>query len=111
MAALINRHGFYDWVVQRVSALLIGAYTVFLLAFFLLHCPMNYTVLSALFSNLMMKIATFLVLIAVLWHAFIGLWTVFTDYIKNNVVRLLLEIVLIVVLLGYFAWCLSALQF
>ncbi len=104
-----NHRGFYDWIVQRVSAVLIGIYAVFITAFFLMHSPMNYTVLNDLFSHLTMKIATFVVLIAILWHAWIGLWTVFTDYVKNGAVRLLLEVVLIVVLVSYFAWCMAAL--
>ena len=107
---VINRRGFHEWIVQRVSAVLIGIYAVFLFAFILMHSPMHFSVWSGLFSNIAMKMATFVVLIAILWHAWIGLWTVFTDYVKNNVVRLLLEIVVIIALLSYMAWCLDALM-
>jgi len=56
-----------------------------------------------------MKMATLVILIAVLWHAWIGLWTVFTDYVKNGLVRLFLETVVFVALLGYLVWCVDAL--
>lgn len=104
-----NHRGFYDWIVQRVSAVLIGAYVIFIVAFILTHQPLIYPVWHSLFSHLLMKIATFLVVIAILWHAWIGLWTVFTDYIKCGFLRLFLEILLVLVLLSYFAWCLDAL--
>lgn len=109
MVAKINRRGFHEWVVQRVSAVLIGIYAVFLFAFIFTHSPIDFSIWNALFSNLVMKIATFVVLIAILWHAWIGLWTVFTDYVKNNAVRLLLEVLVILALLSYFAWCVDAL--
>jgi succinate dehydrogenase / fumarate reductase membrane anchor subunit len=109
MVAKSNHRGFYEWIVQRVSAVLIGAYGVFIFAFLLCHQPMQYAVWHGLFSHLVMKIATFVVLLAILWHAWIGLWTVFTDYVKCGVLRLFLEILLVLVLLSYFAWCLDTL--
>jgi succinate dehydrogenase / fumarate reductase membrane anchor subunit len=104
-----NCRGFYEWIVQRVSAVLIGAYAVFLTVFFFTHDPMDFLIWKGLFSHVAVKIATIVVLIAVLWHAWIGLWTVFTDYVKNGAVRLLLEILVILALLSYMAWCLDAL--
>lgn len=104
-----NCRGFYEWIVQRVSAVLIGVYAVFLTAFFFSHAPMDFLIWKELFSHVAMKVATIVVLIAVLWHAWIGLWTVFTDYVKNGAVRLLLEVLVILALLSYMAWCLDAL--
>src|SRR3990167_6186884 len=105
-----DRRGFHEWIVQRVSAVLIGIYAVFLFAFILTHSPIHFPAWSDLFASAAMKVATFVVLIAILWHAWIGLWTVFTDYVKNGVVRLLLEILVIVALMGYFVWCIDALH-
>lgn len=105
---MVDRRGFHEWIVQRVSAVLIGIYAAFIFAFFFTHRPMHFPVWNELFSYVVMKIATVVVLIAILWHAWIGLWTVFTDYVKNGAVRLLLEIAVIIALLGYMAWCLDA---
>lgn len=109
MVTKSNHRGFYEWIVQRVSAVLIGVYAVFMFAFLLMHSPVSFSDWSGLFSVLPMKIATVIVLIAILWHAWIGLWTVFTDYVKNGAVRLLLEILVILALLSYFIWCVDAL--
>lgn len=104
-----NNRGLHDWIVQRASAVIIGAYAIFLLIYLFCHQPLQYFVLSDLFSSVTMKVATFLVLIAVLWHAWIGLWTVFTDYVKNKAVRLLLQALVILLLLSYCFWCLAVL--
>ena len=109
MVMQTNRRGFFEWIVQRVSAILIGAYTVFLLAFFVTHHPLHYLAWDNLFSSVLMRIATVLVVLAIVWHAWIGLWTVFTDYVKCGCVRLLLEIMVAILLLGYVVWCLDAL--
>lgn len=107
---MVNSHrGFYDWIIQRVSALLIGAYAIGIAVFFLMHSPMHFSVWKHLFSQLTMKIATVLVVIAVLWHAWIGLWTVLTDYVKCGYARLLLEILIILTLFGFLVVCLDAL--
>jgi len=104
MVAQVNRRGLTEWIAQRVTAILIGIYTLFLVIYFLAHHPLSYTVFHNLFSNLAMKIVTIIVLLSILWHAWIGLWTVFTDYVKNRAVRLLLEILVILLLIVYVAW-------
>ncbi|EKD77950.1 MAG: succinate dehydrogenase membrane anchor subunit [uncultured bacterium] len=104
-----NHRGFYEWIVQRVTAILIGCYAVFLLSYLLLHQPLNYATWRDLFSCLWIKITSVIVLMAILWHAWIGLWTVFTDYVKCGVLRLILEILVILALASYLIWCVDAL--
>lgn len=104
-----NTRGLFEWIVQRVSAILIGAYTIFILSFLINHSPLQYLAWENLFSSVWMRVATIVVVVAILWHAWIGLWTVFTDYVKCGCIRLFLEAVLAIVLLGYLAWCLDAL--
>lgn len=108
MGLKVNNRGLLEWIVQRTSAVLIGAYAIFLLVFFVAHQPLNYLEWNHLFSCVIMRVITIIVVLAILWHAWIGLWTVLTDYVKNGFVRLLLEIALILLLLGYFLWCLDA---
>lgn len=104
MVVQVNRRGLIDWIAQRVTAILVGIYTLFLVIYFLAHHPLSYNVFHNLFSNLAMKIVTFIVLLSILWHAWIGLWTVFTDYVKNRPIRLILEILVSLLLIVYLAW-------
>jgi len=99
-----NHRGLRDWIVQRITAVLLGVYTIFILSYLLCNKPVNYVQWYTLFHHPVMKVVTFIVLLSVMWHAWIGLWTVFTDYVKNAAVRLSLEALLIVLLLAYLAW-------
>jgi succinate dehydrogenase / fumarate reductase membrane anchor subunit len=94
-----TRNGLGDWLLQRVSALVIGAYAIFLAVFFLAHCPMTYATWKSLFSCLWFEIFTTLVLFSIVGHAWVGIWTVLTDYIKCASLRVVLEVLMILFLL------------
>ena len=100
----LTRNGLSDWLLQRVSAVMMLVYTVFLLFFLCLHPNLQYLEWKALFVTPFMKIVSVLVLLSLLAHAWIGLWIVFTDYVKCIVVRLILQILVILLLLGYLIW-------
>ena len=100
----LTRSGLRDWLIQRVSAILIAAYVVFLVGFILFHPALNYACWSALFHNNVMRIATLFVLIAILLHTYIGMWTIFTDYLKNTMVRLIAQIIVFMCLLAFVSW-------
>ena len=108
---MVNRGGLQDWLIQRTSALLIGAYAVFLSIYWVFHNPLNYVVWHTLFGNKWMKIATLVVTISIVWHAWIGLWTIFTDYITNKAFRFFIESILLAVLLCYILWVILILWF
>ena len=94
-----TRNGLGDWLLQRVSALIMAVYVIFLVSFFIIHCPMTYATWKGLFSCLWFQSLTTVVLFSLLAHAWVGLWTVFTDYVKNAGLRVVLEIALILFLL------------
>ena len=104
-----SRRGYKDWSVQRFSAVLIGAYALFMVVFLLNTPHITYIDWIMLFSHLWVRVATVMVVLAVCWHAWIGLWTVFTDYVKCGILRLFLEVGLVIVLVGYLVWCLDIL--
>jgi succinate dehydrogenase / fumarate reductase membrane anchor subunit len=75
------RSGLADWMVQRVSAVILAAYTLFLLGYVVLNPGMGYAEWHALFSNNAMRILSLLTLVALCAHAWIGIWTISTDYL------------------------------
>ncbi len=109
MVAHVDRSGLRDWLVQRVTAVLIGAYALLIYIYIICHPGITYDQWHALFSHLAMKMFTFVVLLSILWHAWIGLWTVFTDYVKNRPIRLVLETVVCLVLIAFLAWTIEIL--
>lgn len=103
-ATSYSGNGLRDWLVQRVSAVILGAYTVFMFGYFCCNPDFSQAALQGLFSNVCMKVATLITLLALILHAWIGIWTIFTDYVKPVCVRLFLEVAVILALVWYFIW-------
>lgn len=101
MATSLGRSGLQDWLIQRVSALILGSYTIFLLGFWLWPANQNYVAWHDLFVSKTMKYITLLVLLAMLAHAWVGLWVITTDYIKHLWLRLSVQLCACVLLLFY----------
>jgi len=96
--------GLRDWLVQRYTAVFLGIYTLFLVGFVLMHNELTYEDWLALFASPFMQICTLFALVCVAFHAWVGLWTVLTDYVKPLFLRYLLEGVIIFTLFGYVVW-------
>ena len=103
----LTASGVRDWLVQRVTALMIFFYVLGTTAYVGMHSPLTYEAWHALFACQKMKVVTTLVLLSVLWHAWIGLWTVFTDYVSHKGLRLLLTTCVIIFLIYNLVWGLA----
>lgn len=100
----LTGNGLKDWLIQRVSAVYLAVYALFLFGFLLFHPHISYETWAGLFSCSMFKIASILALVSVLLHAWVGLWTVTTDYLACTVLRLSVQLVILAWLLGQFIW-------
>lgn len=107
----LGRSGVYDWLIQRVSAVIMALYTVFIVAYLLLTPELDYGQWQALFGQLWMRVFTLMTLLSIVTHAWIGLWSVVTDYLtertmggKGTVLRLLAQVLLAVVAVTYTLW-------
>lgn len=99
-----SRSGLRDWLMQRVTAVIIAAFAVTLLSFMFTHMPLTQTLWQQFFSGLPVKILAFLSALSIVVHAWIGMWTVYTDYVKPAGVRLLLQILTILALMALLVW-------
>jgi succinate dehydrogenase / fumarate reductase membrane anchor subunit len=102
-------YGFRDWLSQRVTALLMAVYTLLLLAQIILGGPLGYDSWAGIFSRQWMKVATFVVIVALAWHAWVGVRDVAMDYIKPVGVRLLMQVAAIAWLVGCAGWAVQVL--
>ncbi len=99
-----GRSGLADWLMQRVTAVIMLAYTLCLLGFFLTNSNIDYATWHALFQGTTMRIFSFLALLSIAAHAWIGMWTVATDYIKPTGIRVIYHVVVILALFAYVVW-------
>lgn len=100
----LSRSGLRDWLLQRVSAVIIVAYVAMIVSFFFMNSPMKMDVWQSFFAHQPVKIATFLALFSVVIHAWVGMWTVYTDYVKCSRIRLFLQVFTIFALLSLVVW-------
>jgi succinate dehydrogenase / fumarate reductase membrane anchor subunit len=99
-----GQNGAVDWLWQRISAVILGLYVLVLMSYIILHPSLDFTTWHTLFSTTWMRIFTFLALLCLVIHSWIGIWTVLTDYIKPLTLRLLLQIALVFSLIIYMVW-------
>jgi succinate dehydrogenase / fumarate reductase membrane anchor subunit len=105
----VNHQGLRDWFIQRVSAAVMAIYTVGMVSFFLLHRDLDFATWHALFAHTSIKVVTLVVVGALLWHAWIGIWTIVTDYIKVKWLSLLVIVAVFFILAASFFWTLMIL--
>lgn len=97
--------GLRDWLAQRVTAVLMALFTlVLLLQVVLSSGPMGYEQWAGIFAAQWMKFLTFSVIIAMLYHVWVGMRDIWMDYIKPVGIRLTLHVFTIVWLLGCAGW-------
>ena len=102
-------YGLRDWLIQRITAVLMAAYSVALAAYLLLQPYLNYDVWTGLFSSQPMRAFTLLFLLSVFYHAWIGIRDIVMDYVKPAGVRLAVHVLVILVSLLYAIWAVQIL--
>ena len=103
--------GSRDWIVQRFGAVVLALYSIVLLGFFLTHGNVDFFEWSAFMTSLPMRLFSLVAIIALAGHAWVGMWTVFTDYITTSKIgskatglRLALQALMIAAILVYVFW-------
>lgn len=100
----LSRNGLRDWLVQRFTAVMLCLYVVALAGFFLTHSHLSYDTWRNFWACSSIRFASILVLFSLVGHIWVGMWTVFTDYIKCPRLRLFLYVLLAIYLLGIVVW-------
>ena len=103
-------YGLRDWLSQRVTAALMALFTVVVLAQLLLKKgPVGYDLWAGIFSAQWMKVLTFVIIVALLYHVWVGMRDIWMDYVKSVAVRLSLQVFTIVWLVGCAGWAIQVL--
>jgi succinate dehydrogenase / fumarate reductase, membrane anchor subunit len=102
-------YGFRDWLSQRVTAVLMAIFTLVLIAQVLFGGPMDYYKWSGIFASQWMKVLTFIVIVSLAYHVWVGMRDVWMDYVKPVGVRLALQVLTIAWLVGCAGWAVQVL--
>ena len=102
-------YGWRDWLVQRVSAVVMTVYTLLILGLLLWHGGLDQAAWKAIFASNAFRLATFIFMVALLWHAWVGVRNILMDYVKPVAVRLTLQVSVIMLLVAYLGWTIQIL--
>lgn len=80
--------GLRAWVLQRITAIYLGLFTLYLLALMLAGGHGDWRHWRDLFAQLLMSVATLLYVLALLLHAWIGMRDVLLDYVRPLALRI-----------------------
>jgi len=105
----LSRSGLSDWVLQRVSAVILATYAVFIVGYLLCTPELTFGQWKELFSMTSVRIYTLLAVLAMVAHAWVGLWTIATDYIKPALIRFLFNAGVIGTLFVLVVWSIEIL--
>ena len=98
-------HGLRDWLLQRVTAVYLGCYVVYLILHFFLQPLQGYEQWRAWIGQPLIAIASAGFILAILLHGWVGIRDVIFDYIHSVSLRLMLLslIGLLLVACGFWA--------
>ena len=102
-------YGLSDWLSQRFTALIMAIFTIVVLAQLLIGGPIDYYKWSGIFARQWMKVLTFVVIVSMLWHVWVGVRDIWMDYVKSMGVRLGLQVLTIAWLVGCAGWAVQVL--
>lgn len=108
-ATSFSRNGLSDWLIQRVSAIILLVYVLFLLGFLVTSNQLGFQEWQEYIRSTPMRIFSVLALLSLLAHAWIGLWTVATDYVKNTSMRMFVHGVYSLILIAMLVWGIDSL--
>jgi succinate dehydrogenase / fumarate reductase membrane anchor subunit len=102
-------YGLRDWLSQRVTATLMALFTVAVIVQVLLPGEMGYDKWAGIFAAQWMKVLTFVVIVSLLYHVWVGVRDVWMDYVKPVGIRLVLQVFTLVWLVGCAGWAIQVL--
>jgi len=102
-------YGLRDWLLQRLTAIVMAVYTLMLLGVALWHGGIDHALWTRLFGGGAFRLASFLFMVALAYHAWVGMRNIFMDYVKPVAVRLTLQSLTVAVLIAYLGWTIQIL--
>jgi succinate dehydrogenase / fumarate reductase membrane anchor subunit len=102
-------YGLRDWLVQRVTAVVMVLWTLLFLGALMWHGGFDHATWKSLWSGNVFRLVTFLFVVAVLWHAWVGVRNIAMDYVKPAAVRLVIQCSVIAALVVYLGWTIQIL--
>ena len=100
----LHAQGLRAWLWQRLTAVYIAVFVIVALILYGFQGPYDYAQWQQLFADPVINIATALFVIAVLFHAGVGIRDILVDYVSLLALRFLILVLLLVMLIALGIW-------
>lgn len=100
-------YGLKDWLAQRVTGVIMAVYVVAILINVLSGATASAESWRALMSGGFMRFATFIFIVSLCYHAWVGVRDIWMDYVKHAALRLTLHVLTILSLVGCAGWAIQ----
>jgi succinate dehydrogenase / fumarate reductase membrane anchor subunit len=102
-------YGLRDWLSQRVTAVVMALYTLLVCFLLLWHGGLDHAAWKGTLDSQAFRLATFIFMMSLLWHAWVGVRNIAMDYVKPVALRLALDVAVIAALVAYAGWTIQIL--
>lgn len=102
-------YGLKDWLIQRFSAAYMAIYLLVFAVLLAVEGSFDYEGWHAFMSGDWMRFFTFLFIVGLMYHAWVGVRDIWMDYVKPTGVLLALHVIVAFALVGYAGWAISIL--
>ena len=102
-------YGLRDWLAQRITSILMALFTIAVVARVLLGGKLDYYRWSAIFAPQWMRLLTFVAVVSMLYHVWVGMRDIWMDYVKPVGIRLVLDVATIAWLVACAGWAIQVL--
>lgn len=99
-----TRRGLREWLVQRLTALYMAGFAVFAIVYVSFQPPVNFVQWHGWFASGPVRAAVALFCLSILVHAWIGIRSVFLDYLKPLWVRFTASLLMAVAFIVIGLW-------
>lgn len=97
-------YGLKDWLAQRVTGVVMALYTLLVFAAALGGAMSSREAWQAFMSNGLIRFLSFLFIVSLCYHAWVGVRDIWMDYLNSTALRLFLHVVTLLALVGYAGW-------
>lgn len=102
-------YGLKDWLLQRITAVVMATYTVLLALQLIGGAAASSASWRATFSGGFMRFATFIFIVCLCYHAWVGVRDIWMDYVTPAWGRVTLHVLTALALVGYAGWAVQIL--
>ena len=97
-------YGLMDWLAQRITGVFMAAYTLVIFAAILGGAAASREAWQAFMANGLIRFLSFLFILSLCYHAWVGVRDIWMDYVKPASVRVILHVLTLLALVGYAGW-------